>query len=504
MRSRLLKKAAVLAGSGSLIWFFLHALFQPFYCGFNLNSVELSGLRLANSFGLLHGLKYPSLENGVFLTPIYGPVGFCAYWPAVLFSLPSNAMLAAQIIAAICFFGPVLWIFVGKNLPHSRLDGVLAFLVFGLLACTASVLKVCGFLIHVDAPALGLAALAAGLLYTGTHSDKRLMLSALCTALSVWTKQTMLPLAAALILYVWVARGKKAGIRYSVFFAISFVVVTAAIICIFDVRDLWLNMVLVPFNHPWAFPDSPRSSPDRWTAGLMVLRQLSGVIAIPCALLLLGLWRDHCAGSFKGGLSAWLSSNTWFVFTLVGIFLLPSSFLGTVKIGAGSNNLGLSYYFLLISALLALIRKRTADMLLLYVLLALTVSQNWTILEQNPIARNEKRFVMDTAWRFALKHPGEAYFPGMPLASFMAEKELYHSFIGLWERKAAGLKILPSHFREGLPARLKWIIFGPPDWYTPYDKKILGGFPNAKITTLSELPGWVTLAVNDERADHYG
>ncbi len=477
----------ILVAAVLLAWFFLDALFQPFPVGFGLNSDQLSDLRLTQALSLLHGLKYPSLDGGVLLAPIYGPVGFCFYWPAAFFSLPSSAMLAAQIIATACFFVPALLIFVGRNRWHGTREGVLAFLAFGILSCTLDALKFCAFWVHADAPALGLAMAAAGLLYAGGGGDKRRVLSAVCVVLSIWAKQTMLPVVGALVLYVWIAHGRREAVRYVGHLLLSGAVVTAAVIYFFGVRDVWLNMILVPFYSPWIFP-------DKWEASLTVLRQLFLTIAVPCALLLLGLYEDLKAGLFKRGFSSWLASNPWFVFMWVGIFLLPSSFLGKIKIGAAANNLGLALCFLLISALLSLIRKRGSGALTIFALILLTAAQNWPVLSQNPIAPNEKRFVADKAWRFALEHPEEVYFPGIPLAGAMADNKFYHSGIGIWEREISGFPVPPYYFSAGLPARMKWIIFGPPFWYMPDDLKIMKRFPDWSATSLPELPGWTVFS----------
>lgn len=275
---------------------------------------------------------------------------------------------------------------------------------------------------------------------------------------------------------------------------------TLVIFHFFDARDLWLNLVTVPLRHPWASFEElimvttpfnhPTPSLNKWESAWKVISELFRVILIPCILLLLAVFNDVKEGHFKQGFSRWMASNPWLVFVLMGVLLLPSAFLGRVKIGGGVNNYGLSLYFLLTAALLATLRKRSG-IFLLCALIALLAVQNRAILLRNPVAPNESRVATDMAWRFALRHPGEVYYPGIPLASVMAEKKAYHSSVGVWEREAARIPLGRSQFSAGLPAKMKWIVLGPSYGFMPILVPFSRRFRDISITEIQELPGWV-------------
>jgi hypothetical protein len=89
------------------------------------------------------------------------------------------------------------------------------------------------------------------------------------------------------------------------------------------------------------------------------------------------------------------------------------------------------------------------------------------------------------AYDFAMRHPGEAYFPWQPLASLLAEGRLYHFEYGVVDRYLAGYEPTPEHLRADAPPRLRWIAAsnGP--------TLMLRFFPEYSVPTqLAELPGW--------------
>jgi len=95
------------------------------------------------------------------------------------------------------------------------------------------------------------------------------------------------------------------------------------------------------------------------------------------------------------------------------------------------------------------------------------------------------------AYSFAKAHPGEVYFPYDPLTTLLTDGKLYHFDYGLYDRRLAGEEISDEHFREHIPARLKYVLY--PRWTSPQDSpresfRYLVGF--RQTDQFSEMSAW--------------
>ena len=203
-----------------------HRLLETPLWGYN-------GARLMPSFAMARGLNYYVLlpPGGPLYSSLYGPMAAVTYLPAALFSSPNSAVLAgAAITALLCFLAAAFVHFAGLK-PGGKSGDVLAFLALGFLMCFLEPLKYSCFNIHADGPGLALGAFACGALYSSRLKKWRIALpvSALCAVLCVFCKQMFLPLPLVLLLYFWLAEGRRQATRYLLWLAAAGgIAVTAA------------------------------------------------------------------------------------------------------------------------------------------------------------------------------------------------------------------------------------------------------------------------------------
>ena len=93
----------------------------------------------------------------------------------------------------------------------------------------------------------------------------------------------------------------------------------------------------------------------------------------------------------------------------------------------------------------------------------------------------------EQAYDFALRHPGEAYFPWQPLSTLLAEGRLDHFNFQVHARTAAGYPLSQEHFEAYIPPDLQFVFFRP----KARDYSVLQYLLEFKHrTTHPEMPGW--------------
>jgi hypothetical protein len=429
-------------------------LLLVFYRIWNAIFFHENWIRLYKPFLLARGFDlYPHPDQGPVTSAIYGPVSTIAFLPATFFSAPAEAVRMAQTLGASFFFLPALWVCLGSC--KDRRYALLGFLCFGLAPFLMPSLRNAAFLIHVDAPTLGLGMLACAFLYfRNTKNENRsLFLSALCVALAVWSKQVMAPLAAGLLVYCWLAGGRMLFLKYFGFLAGLVFTVSAVFIGIFGFEDLWFHLVTLPSRHPWKEGGGlPAFSKVGWT----LLRESA---ALWFALYFVWVKRPKRP-----------EENRWMVFAIAALAMIPAAVLGFIKIGGSRNTLSYVNYFLLaavVSGVLLGLRKEPAQALLAKK--AIVIAAGLLILIQSGRVF-VKYFIADpgpayalAAYDYAKRHPDQAYFPRLPLVSLLAEGKAYHDTSGLMDRAWAGLPISDTHFRAHIPKNLKSVAFIEPN-----------------------------------------
>jgi hypothetical protein len=184
-----------------------------------------------------------------------------------------------------------------------------------------------------------------------------------------------------------------------------------------------------------------------------------------------------------------IRARAWLPALLAAIVLLPGGAVGANKLG-GDHNSFHSVYFLLAAAaalLVELAASARPGRALAYLFCVAAILAAWRSdrialrASRPPLWQNDAQ----RAYDFALRHPGEAYFPWQPLASLLAEGRLYHFDYAMIDRVLGGYPPTPAHVRAYVPPRMRWIAAAGRVYTLSY-------FPEySEEVTLPELPGWV-------------
>jgi len=441
-----------------------------------------SGGLLAGTFAIVKGISLYALpNNGPILGTLYGPVGYLAYLPAILGKTPLIVSLIAISLSLIFYLSPVFAVLA----PQKRSFKLLSVLLFFLVTLDRISLSYNAFFVHADAPAICLAAFAAAIIYW--NNNRLLWLSAVLSVLSVWTKQTMAPLLIALPLSVWFFNGKSLFRRYLFQLALSGAVISCIFAVFFGLRPIFFNIFLVPYCQCFELTDFAY-------AALIMIQEL-GLILVFAAIYYLYDFLSSPRQNTHG--NNWLRASRSFIFFIVGIFLMPTSLLAFVKPGGSSNNLGYSFYFILLSVLSSITEKMgqagrrfAHGIIILCAVLIFSVKQVPNIGHLPVAVALLEKDPQETAYRYMKGHPDETYFPWLPVPGIMADKKFYHYAIGLWDMDLAGFKISRSHFQSYVPIKMKLVAYYPnPFQRYKYMSKYLPDF--CERIEVPELPGWI-------------
>lgn len=423
-----------------------------------------SATRLALSVGWAYGYPlYPGPEQGPITCSMYGPVNAFVFSPSAMFSTPNDALCLAATITLFLTMGPLLLLhlFVG-----SRSDNELSALT-GFSFAAAAILvtpptsEMAGF-VHADAPSLGFGLLSCVLL---ASSDKdpgwtRLGLSALFALMATWAKQVEVAVIPALGIFLWLVHGWGSLVR---FIACTFVVGIVSLI-VFSVAFGWegmfFNLFSVPSRHPWI-------GPAPWAFAMATL-ELAKPAALYAFIVLAGIvvaGRSARWNPLKA--SGWLCGQSWFLPLLAAILMIPTSLVGRVKWGGWLNTYHALYYLICAASLVLVQWSRPGvlgrrHVVFSWVLLVSTLLLVGTAAGDLKLLRwidRPERNPQQQAYEFALKHPGEVYFPWNSLSTLMAEGKLYNMEPGVVDRELAGYRPSDNLFRSHLPDRLRYLAY---------------------------------------------
>jgi hypothetical protein len=461
----------------------------------------INAARLAPIFALTYGyqLYYPA-DSGPLLSIIYGPLTAFSFLPTTLASSPTIAVIIGSFLAFFFYSVPILWLHIGQmwHTPQKLWIGIYGFIGFCLFTLHDPSLSYSAFRIHADAPALGFSAAACAVLYFRKHQDSflPLLISAILVICAIWTKQVTIPLVVALPLYIFLADGWKCCQRYLLYLVTAGIIISGLLLLIFPANLVWFNLVTVPSHHPW-------TSPNKLVAllgGTRKLLQQSWLLIVIifsyylyCNFFLEKQW------TMQQG-REWLRDNRWIMLVLIGFFMLPTSVVGSVKLGGDVNTFSYSLYFFLAAATLIITEGSLGLNIKVYPpepkifkLLLIVMIFTFTLTEIPPAFPSLYRKIegiynnsTEKVYKYAKKHPGEAYFPVYPLSTLIAEGKLYHFNHGLFDRDKAGIPITREHFIAYLPAHLQYIIIPKGNANDEYVEKYLPEF-NTRIQ-LDEFP----------------
>jgi hypothetical protein len=458
--------------------------------------------RLAPTAAIFAGYPlYAGRDHGVLIGHIYGPVSPVIFAPALLLPTPGLAIAFGVVWAFAIVALPVAALLVLESARH-RLLAWLAFLAFWVYVLTSQILSRTAFIIHADAPAMGLAALACVFVYSPKHRTKlwALGLSALAADLAVGSKQVMIPLLLILPLWVGLVDGWRALRRYV---AVAIPVGLAALLVVaslVDFKAMIFNALTVPGEHPLK-SESALALVTRAMRDLtprMVLFALIVAAAVATARDRSDLWRRP---------RAWMKEHPWSLLALLSLSCIPTAVLGRSVIGGSLNALAYPLYFAEAAALLALVDvARRPDPVLgtpampavAFVLLLLSgtlaVSHVRTIVNLPATARAFATNPEDLGLAFARAHPGEVYLPFKPLVTLMAEHTAYHFSYGIYDRFLAGMPVSADQFRAYVPPRMRYVAAQELEVGNYYCIWVTGFTRRMKV---DGLPGWTVLTRED-------
>lgn len=443
---------------------------------------DWNGARLAPIVALRYGyrLYYPATE-GPISNHAYGPVMALAYLPTALFRTPTTVILVGSILQIAFVFGPMLLYVVratggrGTNRPLAWACGLGACLLLARYRGTSYWITA----VNPDGPALGLGILACLALLSedgAAPSRTRLVASATAAVLACWTKQTAAPLPLALLTAVWLAHGRTVATGYLMALAGIGIAISGVLVAAMG-EPMLFNMFVMLGRQAWYRPG------------------LAGVLAEGATLLgsawevLAGLGVALLVWRLAGGEVSRVAFRPWMPLLLAAAFLFPTGALGANKLGGEENAFHSMYY--LIAALATMLADAGRSMRLArapgYVFCVVALLAAWNTgrlsvwASRRPLWQNKQQL----AYEFALRHPGEVYFPWYPLATLMAEGRLYHFEYGMFDRFLGGFEPTPNHVRAYVPPRMHWIAGHERMWCARY-------FPEySRVVTLPDLPGWV-------------
>lgn len=447
--------------------------------------------RLVGSLAFVQGypLYRPHREVPV-ISGVNGPVQIMAYSPAAFFSDPRVAVSVGVVIAALFFLMPFLVLFwPGRG----GWAGFLFWSVLLIIFQSDSFLDSC-FMIHADAPALGLTGIGAILLMDPKKKGVTPWLGTFCLVLGVASKITVLPASAAILFYRFMTR-EKCG-KYLWQLGISLAVTLSLFTFLFGATGIFDLSTGVALKSPWVKNLRPenRLFATGWLGHLVSLGwafidflSLNPFLIVAVLCLVAMKVQERGTKNLKT-----VVASPSMVFLTIALFMVPTSLMARVKMGGSINNYSpMLYFFLLFLGVELndwLTRSKVSQQWLSWVAgmlwvinLSLIYEYYWPLTQQD-IPPDV------TATRYLKTHPGKTYFPDHPLAHAISNREFVHSNTGVMEYSFAPLlKLTEAEVLRFTPKGMEQIAFnyGPPHSFMTY-------FPTyTKIVADAELPGWI-------------
>jgi hypothetical protein len=171
------------------------------------------------------------------------------------------------------------------------------------------------------------------------------------------------------------------------------------------------------------------------------------------------------------------------------LLLVPPSVLAMARFGGSWNSLSPCLYFGALASALAIARlpqRNWKATLTGGAALVLCAGHVGSLLQLRESFARLDGGAQEIAFRFARERPGEVYFPQYPLVGLLAEGELYHSYFGFYDRRAAALQVSEAHLRAHVPPEARfvavhqmpygWLRDLLPEYATPVSLPGLPGF----------------------------
>ncbi len=411
--------------------------------------------RLMPLFQAARGLSpYTDPGAGPWYVPMYPPLSFLAYAPALLAGRPVAALRIAAAVAELCVIVPVVLLLLRPGLPIAPKPLVAAGAAAALL-CWLHVSPVLTalFFVHADAPAMLLAGVGTWLLVKGASERGRPALLAASVAvlsLAPWAKQTLLPILLLPSVVLWLSSRRRA--LFCLFGSAAATLLWAGLFgTIFGARNLAFWTVEFSARHPWTGP-----------AVDVLVNANRFLVAEALALLLVAaafLWHERAAA---GGWAP-LASSPVAVLVLAALLLWPASVIGYVKVGGAVNSFIPTLFFLSCAAAVRLLQGAAVPGPVRAALVAAgLVLAAQSALDAAVAARHALRGTWDAdfAYETVRRDPSHVYIPWFPLSTHLATGAFPHTELGIAERELAGVPLQAREWERFVPGDVRFVLCG--------------------------------------------
>lgn len=475
--------------------------------------------RLAPAAGWLRGYPiYSRRHDGPVTGFIYGPLGELAYVPAVAWGdRPSHMLLMGCALSFLYCAAPAVFLilcYARRTAARASGPGLTAVLVFLVATGLSPSLARSVYMVHADAPALGLAAgaLMVWMLARDPESSLALGLASGLAVAACFAKQVLVFAPLGVVVLAALSAGWRAGLKAAGFVLLWLALALVGVARLGSWRDFVFNAITIPARHPWITenPQEPASFAHRLGAvalatfidndiSLVVFGGLLFVLATAYQAV-----RERPAGS-RLNFRNW-TQERWFPALVFAALALPAGVVGRAKVGGDINAYSFPAYFLALSLALLLVDflarpfARPWEACKTWVRVALVVAAAGLLFVRGPqatrtlyLARDMPN-TSDQVYDYALRHPGLVYFPWHPLPVLLAEGRLDHFAYGVVDRDLAGFPVAPAEFRACLPPEFQAVALPDvplptlPYFLTTHLKNVLAPRP------WPEMPGFLALS----------
>lgn len=399
------------------------------WCGFP--AIPWNDIRVAPAIALHQGLSaYSTATAGPITTWTYGPVPILLMWPAGLAATAAGALQAAGAIHIGIMVGVLVWVcFAWPVQPGANLDPGRRFMA--ALLCVLLVRNpTSGYVVFcADSPGVALGLLSLLALARGHR-----WAAAAMAATAAACKQTMVDIALAECLWLYVAVAPKEAAYHALRCMAAGLFVAIACIPLFGAAELWYSLVELPRRFP-SVPPWPRLGDH--------LPYLAGHVLLPGLVLAAGRRR------------IFRRESPFLLPALAFCCTLPLGFAGLFTVGGNVNSLH-SFWLWFPPTLLLFLGAAPAAWFgvktrLGVALLLAALATGWIQSSGLP-ARPNLRVYRDAAELTRLM-PGRVWFPLHPVVTLYSDRRLYHDLDGLTVRKIVGEPVSDEHFRSFMPLR---------------------------------------------------
>jgi hypothetical protein len=403
-------------------------------------------VRLAPTFALREGINpYPLLNEGPLFTWIYGPVGLFLNLPATFGDSAVSALQITCLINLVIVFAPVAIVFFASSELGLRGIGLTVLALALTIMLMPQTIRY-----HVaDHSAIAFGLLSCWCLARPEGPNRfQVAVAAACCAFAVWSKQIAICLVPAHIAFLAWSGARRAAIQYGVCFAVFAGGLGAMFAARFGFQNLWLNLISIPEQIPWAeFSAKLRTRPRE-----VDVQVFATLLSLP----ILWLLRPRAALSRGEG----ESDRFLRIAVLAGIAMLPAGLASFFKTGGSTNSLHGLAYLVPAAVLYWLSREKIgtptgAVRVLGALLVALAVrAVELSTIPPQPFTRH-----LEAAAAMTTSTAGAFWFPQHPVLNFYTTGRLWHSEDGILTRYITGHGQSPDELQRHLPPRMTGVVY---------------------------------------------